>query len=96
VDRNTQLIRDAAVDLAHQIAAECCPGAAPTRPPAARTTFDRARAVALIVDQMSAVVAQAVVEEREECAQIAEMMEPERPVTIATLIRDRDSGARKA
>ena len=52
--------------------------------------FDQQRAVALIVDLVTTQVARAVAEEREECAQIAEVLEPPGPETIAEVIRGRE------
>lgn len=67
-------VRAAALALVRRIVVEC-------RGPG----IDEQRATALIAD----LVAVAVDEEREECAQIAEVLEPPGSETIAMLIRDR-------
>ena len=76
--------------LAKRILAECCPGRAPPESLSPAAGVGEQRAAALIADLVATLVGDAVAEEREECAQIAEVLEPPGPETIAMLIRDRE------
>jgi hypothetical protein len=88
MDRYGPHVRTVALGLAQRVGAECCPGAAPSEVPGRRARFDRERAAALIADVLVAMVDL----EREQCAEIAERLEPSFPGTIAMLIRDRRLG----
>jgi len=93
VDQHNRLVRDTALTLARQLAAECCPGPRPAGSSTWWAGFDVRRAAGLIADRIAGliatVVAEAVRVEREECALIAEMMEPPGVETISDLIRSR-------
>ena len=81
VRRSEQL----ALALVRRMVVECFTGRTPSGSPGQGAGIDEQRAAALV----ARLVADAVEEEREECAQIAEVLEPPGPETIAMLIRDR-------
>jgi hypothetical protein len=87
MDRYSPHVRTVALEVAQRIGAECCRDAARPEVPDERARFDREWAAGLIADAVLAMVD----EEREECAQIAEVLEPPGPETISDLIRNRAS-----